>query len=107
MFLVAKRWFNIWRSSVFLDGLDAQSDGTGFERPSAGIITQFELLDHPYRIIYDTTKQKLYTNRYLFEGVDYELLTKRCWTFLTKRYGGIPITRYNISLLERPTEVVT
>lgn len=105
--MIAKRWFDIWRSYVFLDGSDPQTDGSGDERPHPGTITQFELLDHPFNVLHDSEKQKDYTNRFLFEGVEYELLTKECWNFLKKRYGGIPISRLNISLYEKPTEIVT
>lgn len=47
-----------WRVYVFLEP-------DHLERASPGPITQFEITDHPYNILFDSDKQKDYTNRYI------------------------------------------
>ena len=59
MFVVPRIWLLKWRAYSYLD-----PNNVGMEWP--GPITQFELLDHPYRYVHDRDLQKSYTNRYIF-----------------------------------------
>jgi hypothetical protein len=56
IFLIARSWFLTWRSYVYLD-IENNQD-TNRERPAPGVITQFELLDHRFNVLYDNDKQK-------------------------------------------------
>ena len=35
---------------------------------------------------------------------DYVTVSKECWNFLTKRYGGLAIIRFNICNFDKPNE---
>ena len=35
------------------------------------------------------------------------MLTKSCWEMLKGNYGGIDLKRFNISVMDKPTEIIT
>ena len=53
-----------------------------------GPISNFDIIDHISNGFYDTKKSKQYTNCYLFEQAKFKLISKQCWEFLEKKYGG-------------------
>lgn len=99
-FLISQSWFDSWRAYTTNERLRA-------EKRYPGPITQFDVLDHPYRVFYDSTASKDYTNRYVFPAAKYELVPKKAWTYLKNKYGGIEVKRYNISFVDKPYEIVT
>lgn len=67
-------------------------DNQNQQRRHPGPITQFQLVDYPYRVLCDPKLSKDYTNRFLFSSASeesYEILPKKCWDFLRSRYEGI------------------
>jgi len=86
-----------WRKYVYLTEHD-------FERNSPGPLSQFDILDHPFSYVHDPMPRKDYTNRYLMNPADYLIVSKECWNFLSKRYGGLPIVRYNICNFDKANE---
>lgn len=107
-FLVARVWFNAWLRYTGQDR--GQMDSQGQTRRHPGPITQFQLVDYPFRVLADPLPAKEYTNRYLFSSASeesYEILPKKCWDFLKNRYDGVEVKRFNISFVDRPYEVVT
>jgi hypothetical protein len=99
MFLVSRVWFEAWQ--------DYTSAGDKFtkERMHPGPITNFDIIDHIYNIFFDPRSKKDYTNRYVFPSANYEIVPKKCWTFLKDRYGGIDVKRYNISFIDKPHDI--
>lgn len=61
-------------------------------------------MDHPYNYIHDPEARKSYTNRYLLSSADFVRLNKECWEYLASRYANIPIIRYNICNIDKPSE---
>jgi|JI6StandDraft_1071083.scaffolds.fasta_scaffold15247_6 hypothetical protein len=88
---------NQWRKYVYLTEHD-------LERNSPGPLSQFDILDHPFAYLHDPLMRKDYTNRFLINPADYVVVSKECWSYLSKRYGGIPIVRYNICNFDKANE---
>lgn len=99
-FLISQNWFDSWKAFTSSERLRG-------EKRYPGPITQFDILDYPYRVFYDSSPGKEYTNRYVFQAASYELVPKKAWTFLKNRYGGIEVKRFNVSFVDKPYEIVT
>jgi hypothetical protein len=99
-FLISQNWFDSWKAFTSSERLRG-------EKRYPGPITQFDILDYPYRVFYDSSPGKEYTNRYVFQAANYELVPKKVWTFLKNRYGGIEVKRFNVSFVDKPYEIVT
>lgn len=62
MFLLPSSWFRNWSEYALQDRPNIDPN----QKISLPTISQLELLDHPFYVIYDGEKQKDYTNRFLF-----------------------------------------
>jgi hypothetical protein len=71
-FLIPSAWYEAWREYTSTEKIQR-------ERKHPGPITQFELVDHLYRVVFDPLPGKDYTNKYIFNGSRYEILPKKCW----------------------------
>ena len=101
MFLISNKWFQAWQEFT------SPNEKISLERRHPGPITQFEIMDHPFRWFHDDNPNKEYTNRYILNGTRYRILPKKCWQFLKDRYNGIDLKRYNISFVDKPYEIMT
>jgi hypothetical protein len=107
-FLISKAWLDSWMRYTGLER--GHMDNQSQQRQHPGPITQFQLVDYPYRVLPDPLPQKDYANRFLFSSASnesYEILPKKCWEFLRSRYEGVEVKRFNISFVDKPYEIVT
>ena len=99
MFIISERWFEKWLYYTEV------KESNNPEYP--GPISHFEILDHRFNTFYDRRTQKKYTNYILLHTSRYKLIPKNCWEILKNSYGGIDLKRFNISVMDKPTEIIT